>query len=77
MRLQQNIHSFIRYGDQSGYVAECTEISVVTQGQNLDQVVRNLQEAISLHLEGEDLASFGFVPQPTILISLELQPEYA
>jgi predicted RNase H-like HicB family nuclease len=77
MRLQQNIHSIIRYGEQSGYVAECTEISVVSQGQTLDQVARNLQEAVFLHLEGEDLASYGLVPQPTILISFELQPEYA
>jgi predicted RNase H-like HicB family nuclease len=77
MRLQQNIHSLIRYGEQSGYVAECTEISVISQGQTLDQVARNLQEAVLLHLEGEDLASFGLVPQPTILISFELQPEYA
>jgi predicted RNase H-like HicB family nuclease len=77
MRLQQNIHSLIRNGEQSGYVAECTEISVVSQGQTLDQVVSNLQEAVSLHLEGEDLAVLGLVNQPTILITLELQPEYA
>ena len=77
MRLQQNIHALIRYGERSGYVAECTEIAVVTQGQTLDQVVSNLQEAVSLHLDGEDLADFGLVPQPTILISLELQLEYA
>jgi predicted RNase H-like HicB family nuclease len=77
MRLQQNIHALIRYGERSGYVAECTEIAVVTQGQTLDQVVSNLQEAVSLHLDGENLADFGLVSQPTILISLELQLEYA
>ena len=76
-RLLQNIHALIRYGERSGYVAECTEIAVVTQGQTLDQVVSNLQEAVFLHLDGEDLADFGLVPQPTILISLELQLEYA
>ncbi len=77
MRLLQNIHSLIRYGEQSGYVAECAEISVITQGQTLDQVVSNLKEAIALHLEGEDLTEFGLVAQPTILITFELQPEYA
>ena len=41
MRLQQNIHALIRYGERSGYVAECTEIAVVIQGQTLDQVVSN------------------------------------
>jgi len=77
MRLQQNIHSLIRYGEQSGYVAECTEIDVVTQGQTLDEVVSNLQEAVSLHLQDENLVDLGLVAHPTILISLELQPEYA
>lgn len=57
-------------------MAECTEIAVVTQGQSLDQVVSNLKEAVSLHLEGENLADFGLMPQPTILISLELQLEH-
>ncbi len=56
MKLQQNIHSVIRYGEQSGYVAECTAIGIVTQGQTLDEVVKNLQEAIFLHLEDENLA---------------------
>ena len=41
--MQQNIHALIRYGERSGYVAECTEIAVVTQGETLDQVVSNLQ----------------------------------
>jgi predicted RNase H-like HicB family nuclease len=77
MRLQQNIHSLIRFGEQSGYVAECTEIDVVTQGQTLDEVVSNLQEAVSLHLQDENLVDLGLVAHPTILISLELQPQYA
>lgn len=35
-RLQQNIHVIIRPGKEQGYVAECIEISVVTQGMTLD-----------------------------------------
>jgi predicted RNase H-like HicB family nuclease len=31
-------------------VAECLEISVVTQGQTLDEVTSNLKEAVELHL---------------------------
>jgi predicted RNase H-like HicB family nuclease len=42
-------------GERSGYVAECLELTVVTQGATLDEVVQNLQEAVALHLEGEDL----------------------
>jgi predicted RNase H-like HicB family nuclease len=50
IKLQQNIKAFIRPGEQRGFVAECLEISVVTQGETLDEVARNLLEAVSLHL---------------------------
>lgn len=74
--LQQNIKAFIRADMENGYVAECLEISVITQGKTLDEVVNNLKEAISLHLEGEDPSDFGLVDKPSILVTLELQPEY-
>ena len=48
--LQQTINAIIRSGDESGYVAECVEIAVVTQGQTIDETVRNLREAVALHL---------------------------
>ena len=37
------------------YVAECLDLSVVTEGSTLDELAANIQEAISLHLEGENL----------------------
>ena len=77
MQLQQTIKSFIRPGEQSGYVAECLEISVVTQGETLDEVVQNLREAVSLHLEDENPAEFGLIENPSILVTFELQPSYA
>jgi predicted RNase H-like HicB family nuclease len=60
--LQRTIKAVIRPGEESGYVAECVEIAVVTQGATLDEVARNLQEAVALHLEGEDLAALGLAP---------------
>lgn len=77
MQLQQTIKSFIRPGEQSGYIAECLEISVVTQGETLDEVVLNLREAVSLHLEDENPAEFGLIDNPSIIVTLELQPSYA
>ena len=74
MRLQHTIKAVIRSGEESGYVAECLEIPVVTQGKNLDAVTRHLQEAVSLHLEGEDLQELGLVENPTILITFEIDP---
>jgi predicted RNase H-like HicB family nuclease len=73
MTLQHTIKAAIRHGDQSGYVAECLEIPVVTQGQTLDEVTHNLREAVELHLEGEDLAALGLAPSPSILVTFELE----
>jgi predicted RNase H-like HicB family nuclease len=74
MRLQHTIKAVIRPGEKFGYVAECLEIPVVTQGDNLDAVTRHLQEAVSLHLEGENLQELGLVENPTILITFEIDP---
>ena len=76
-RLQQKIHAIIRPGDEKGYIAECIEISVVTQGMTLDETSQNLMEAVSLHLEGEDPTEFGLVAKPSLSVTIELQPEYA
>lgn len=43
------------------FTAECLEAAVVTEGHGLDAVVGNLREALALHFEDEDLASFGLV----------------
>jgi predicted RNase H-like HicB family nuclease len=71
--MQHTIKAVIRPGDQSGYVAECVEVPVVTQGETLDEVTANLREAVELHLEGEDLAELGLAPSPTILVTFELE----
>lgn len=76
MSLQRTIHAFIRRGEQ-WYVAECLEIAVVTQGTTLDETVTNLQEAVALHLEGEDPAELGLVANPALNVTLELEPVHA
>ncbi len=75
--LQRTIKAVIRTGEQSGYVAECLEIPVITQGTTLDEVTQNLREAVELHLAGENLAALGLAPDPTILVTLELIPTHA
>ncbi len=75
MTLQRTIKAVIRPGEQSGYVAECLEIPLVTQGQTLDEVARNLREAVELHLEGEDLAELGLAP--SILVTFELDAHFS
>lgn len=73
MTLQRTIKALVRKGENY-YVAECIEIGVVTQGKTLGETLSNLQEAVALHLEGEDLSEFGLVPNPAILVTMELEP---
>ncbi|MFZ1322614.1 MAG: type II toxin-antitoxin system HicB family antitoxin [Ignavibacteria bacterium] len=77
MKLQKNIKAVIVNGDESGFVAECLEIPVVTQGQTLDEVTNNLKEAVELFLDGEDPSEFGLDDKPSLMITFELDPEYA
>ncbi|NJM48128.1 MAG: type II toxin-antitoxin system HicB family antitoxin [Alkalinema sp. RU_4_3] len=66
MILSPFIHVSIYRDDESGYVAECREIAVITQGQTLDEVTANLSEAVALHLEDEDPQRFGLAAQPKL-----------
>lgn len=58
---------------ESQFVAECLDLPVVTQATSLDALAANIREAVSLHLEGENLASLGIAPNPTILAIIELE----
>jgi predicted RNase H-like HicB family nuclease len=64
------IHAVV-HPDEDGYYVECLEVAVVTQGDNLDDLVRNLDEALSLHLEGEDLAALGLSSHPKLQLIIE------
>lgn len=66
------------YKGENQYVAEGLNLSVVTQGKDLDEVVNNLKEAIELHLEEEKLADLDFEARPQIVVNFELPtPAYA
>ena len=77
MTQRYTIQAMIYPGDESGYVAECLNLAVVTQGKTLDETVQNLREAIRLHLGGEDLAEMGLASHPPLLVTMELEPVYA
>ncbi|HLI62332.1 MAG TPA: type II toxin-antitoxin system HicB family antitoxin [Terriglobales bacterium] len=70
--VQQHVIHGVLHADGKGYWAECKEIAVVTQGRTLNAVIRNLKEAISLYLEGEDLESLGLSNRMRLRLSLEL-----
>lgn len=68
--LRDVIHAVV-HPDEDGYYVECLEVAVVTQGDTLDDLVRNLDEALSLHLEGEDLAAMGLSTHPKLQLMIE------
>ena len=77
MALRKTIKAVIYPGEESGYVAECFEIPLVTQGGTLDETVANLREAVGLHFRGEDMAELGFVPEPALIVTYETDTDYA
>lgn len=76
-QLKDKINVIIYSGETKGYVAECIEIAVVTQGLTLDETIKNIQEAVALHLEEEDLTELGFMAKPALKINLEMLIQYA
>lgn len=73
MPLKENISVRIYPGEEQGYVATCDELNVITQGLTLDKTVYNVQEALLLCLEGEDLIKLGYINTPSLLITLEVK----
>ena len=73
--MRRILHGVVYKGEKY-YIGECIDLPVVTQGKSIDEAVKNLREAISLHLEGEDLQSLDISENPSILVNLELEPIY-
>lgn len=71
--MKQSIKAFI-YPEDTGYVVECPDVHAVTQGDTLDEAIANLREVVALALDGEDPADFGLVPDPPIVVTIELEP---
>jgi len=69
--LRLTVHAVVQR-DGAFYVVECLELPVVTQGRTLDEAVNNIQEALCLHLEDEDLAALGLVAEPRIEIIYDM-----
>jgi predicted RNase H-like HicB family nuclease len=70
-RPRDTIHAVITR-DGSTYVVDCHEVAVVTQGKTIDEALANLTEALTLHLEGEDLTTVGLGDLKRIQVSYDL-----
>ena len=74
---RHTIHAVIRPRDESGYVAQCIDVPVITQGATVEEALKNLQEEVGLFLDGEDLTTWNLAADPSITIMIELEPRYA
>lgn len=68
----KNIIQFHISKEDKYYTASGVDFPVVTQGKTLDELTRNIQEAVSLHIEDEDLSEIGFSAHPSVLVDFEL-----
>lgn len=46
-----NIFTAVIHKEDDLYVAECPEVGTVSQGETIEEAVKNLQEATELYLE--------------------------
>lgn len=74
--MKRIIQFHISKGDKF-YTAEGIDLPVVTQGKTLDELAKNIQEAVDLQLEGENLADFDIAPNPSVLMNFELPQIHA
>jgi len=73
----KHIIQFKIYKGEKYFVAEGLDLPIVTQGRTIDETVKNIREALSLHLEGEDLSELDIGPNSSVLVNFELEPLYA
>ena len=72
MKILKRLIQFKINKGEKYYIAECIDLPIVTQGQSLDELVKNMQEAIELYLEGENLEELDLAPNFTALVNFEL-----
>ncbi len=68
--LKTTIH-VIAHRSAGIFFAECLELALVTQGRSLDELLRNIKQAVRLHLEDEDPARFGLTVSPRLAMIYE------
>jgi len=69
--MKQIIQFHVYKGDDY-YIAEGVDVPVVTQAKSLDELAKNIKEAVELQLEDENLSDFSLSADPAVLLNLEL-----
>ncbi len=53
------------------FIASCQELGVYTQGETLEELKKNLREAVELSLADGEHEEYGLPPSPTIWLVYE------
>jgi predicted RNase H-like HicB family nuclease len=84
--IKDTIHINVEYFDGQDeddvgypyYVASCQEIMGVTDGRTWNELMKNIRELIAVALDEDDtITMYNLVPNPRIVISMELPENYA
>lgn len=60
------------------YVASCDPIGLVTDGDDFEELLANLQEALEVCLDDTDtVAEFNVIPNPRVVLHMEMPGHYA
>ena len=70
----RSIQIRVQPGEQSGYVADCMDLPVVSQGATIDEAMASIREAIELHLADEDPVALGISTTAPMLTTMQLEP---
>lgn len=54
-------------------MAQGIDFPVVTQAKTLDELAKNIKEAVELQLQDENPADFGLEVNPSIMLNMELE----
>jgi len=72
MRIMKNIIQFSVSREDKYYTASAADFAIVTQAKTLDDLAKNIQEAVEVYFHGENMKKIGFSPTPSILANIEL-----
>lgn len=68
----KHVIQFHVYKGDKYYIAEGLDLPVVTQAKSLDELAKNIEEAVSLHLADENTADYNLVAKPSVMMNMEL-----
>lgn len=63
---------YIHKGEKM-YVAECLEIDVITQGNTIDEAIKNIKEAIALYFENKETPEISLPDEPPVILGLGIR----